>query len=237
MSGGVDSSVAAAAPLPQVMRSSACTWHCPRILVGACRFPRLLLFGRFRRCPPGLRRPRHSLLRLGLLQSASKKRSWTISSTPTSAAKPPTPAFAAHERIKFAALLERGVALGFDAVVTGHYAQLCDDGLLRRGRDPKDESYVLGVLDREQLRRSQFPVGDTENRRFARKLRRWDWARPIQPDSYDICFIPDGNTQAFLGAKIGRRPGRPLSIVIPGRKSVSTPECMSSRLASARALV
>ena len=120
----------------------------------------------------------------------------------------PNPCLRCNERIKFAALLERGVALGFDAVVTGHYAQLCDDGLLRRGRDPKkDQSYVLGVLDREQLRRSQFPVGDTEKPEIRKEAEEMGLGTANKPDSYDICFIPDGNTQAFLGAKIGRRPG------------------------------
>lgn len=120
----------------------------------------------------------------------------------------PNPCLRCNERIKFAALLERGVALGFDAVVTGHYALLADDGLLRRGRDPKkDQSYVLGVLDREQLRRSMFPVGDTEKPQIREEAREMGLGTANKPDSYDICFIPDGNTQAFLGAKIGRRPG------------------------------
>lgn len=119
----------------------------------------------------------------------------------------PNPCLRCNERIKFAALLERGVALGFDAVVTGHYA-LLNDGLLRRGRDPKkDQSYVLGVLDREQLRRSMFPVGDTEKPQIREEARELGLGTANKPDSYDICFIPDGNTQAFLGAKIGRRPG------------------------------
>ncbi|STB94119.1 tRNA 2-thiouridine(34) synthase MnmA [Corynebacterium amycolatum] len=120
----------------------------------------------------------------------------------------PNPCLRCNERIKFAALLERGLALGFDAVVTGHYALLGDDGLLRRGRDmKKDQSYVLGVLDREQLNHSLFPVGDTEKPEIREEARDMGLGTANKPDSYDICFIPDGNTQAFLGAKIGRRPG------------------------------
>ena len=120
----------------------------------------------------------------------------------------PNPCLRCNERIKFAALLERGLALGFDAVVTGHYALLGDDGLLRRGRDmKKDQSYVLGVLDREQLSHSLFPVGDTEKPEIREEARDMGLGTANKPDSYDICFIPDGNTQAFLGAKIGRRPG------------------------------
>ncbi|MFW2211739.1 tRNA 2-thiouridine(34) synthase MnmA [Corynebacterium amycolatum] len=120
----------------------------------------------------------------------------------------PNPCLRCNERIKFAALLERGIALGFDAVVTGHYALLGDDGLLRRGRDAKkDQSYVLGVLDREQLQRSMFPVGNTEKPEIREEARGMGLGTANKPDSYDICFIPDGNTKAFLGAKIGRRPG------------------------------
>ncbi len=119
----------------------------------------------------------------------------------------PNPCLRCNERIKFQALLERGIALGFDAVVTGHYAVLTD-GLLRRGKDPKkDQSYVLGVLDREQLRRSMFPVGDTEKPQIREEAKGMGLGTANKPDSYDICFIPDGNTQAFLGARIGRRPG------------------------------
>ncbi len=66
-----------------------------------------------------------------------------------------------NERIKFSALAARALALGFDAVATGHYARLAD-GRLRRAVDAdKDQSYVLGVLTAEQLSHALFPIGDT----------------------------------------------------------------------------
>ncbi|AKE40998.1 tRNA (5-methyl aminomethyl-2-thiouridylate)-methyltransferase [Corynebacterium kutscheri] len=125
----------------------------------------------------------------------------------------PNPCLRCNEKIKFAALLERGIALGFDAVVTGHYAQLTQpidggDGYLRRAVDPdKDQSYVLGVLGAHEIAHCMFPVGDTKKPQIRQEAAEKGFAVAKKPDSYDICFIPDGNTQAFLGARIGLRPG------------------------------
>lgn len=119
----------------------------------------------------------------------------------------PNPCLRCNEKIKFRALLERAMALGFDAVATGHYAKIID-GHLRRGDDPqKDQSYVLGVLTREELDHCMFPVGDTPKPQIREEAARHGFSVAKKPDSYDICFIPDGNTQAFLGKNIGLRPG------------------------------
>src|SRR5487761_402464 len=76
------------------------------------------------------------------------------------AGRTPNPCLRCNEKIKFAAVLDRAVALGFDAVCTGHYARL-DNGRLRRSADAaKDQSYVLAVLNREQLARAMFPLGE-----------------------------------------------------------------------------
>src|SRR5215510_11731458 len=73
----------------------------------------------------------------------------------------PNPCLRCNERIKFSAVLDRAVALGFDAVCTGHHARIVD-GHLYRSVDPgKDQSYVLAVLDRAQLARAMFPLGDS----------------------------------------------------------------------------
>ena len=81
------------------------------------------------------------------------------------AGRTPNPCLRCNEKIKFAAVLERGVALGFDAVATGHYARLGfagEDAELYRAADAaKDQSYVLGVLTQAQLRRSLFPLYGT----------------------------------------------------------------------------
>ncbi|MDO5076611.1 tRNA 2-thiouridine(34) synthase MnmA [Corynebacterium sp.] len=129
------------------------------------------------------------------------------------AGETPNPCLRCNEKIKFTALLERGIALGFDAIATGHYARLTQpvdggDGYLRRAIDPeKDQSYVLGVLGPEEISRCMFPVGDTRKPQIREEAAQLGFSVASKPDSYDICFIPDGNTQAFLGRSIGLRPG------------------------------
>ena len=119
----------------------------------------------------------------------------------------PNPCVRCNERIKFSALAVRALALGFDAVATGHYARL-SDGRLRRAVDrDKDQSYVLGVLTAEQLRHAVFPVGDTPKPQIREEAARRGLAVAEKPDSHDICFIPSGDTRAFLGARIGVRRG------------------------------
>ncbi|UVE95715.1 tRNA 2-thiouridine(34) synthase MnmA [Dietzia sp. B32] len=128
----------------------------------------------------------------------------------------PNPCLRCNERIKFEALLERGVALGFDAVATGHYARLSTEELpdgshrpvLRRAvDDAKDQSYVLGVLTPQQLAHSMFPLGDSLKSQVRAEAGTAGLPVASKPDSHDICFIPSGDTRAFLGARIGLRPG------------------------------
>jgi tRNA-specific 2-thiouridylase len=119
----------------------------------------------------------------------------------------PNPCVRCNERIKFSALATRALALGFDAVATGHYARL-SDGRLRRAVDrDKDQSYVLAVLTAGQLRHALFPIGDTPKPQIRAEAARRGLAVADKPDSHDICFIPSGDTRAFLGAKIGVRRG------------------------------
>lgn len=119
----------------------------------------------------------------------------------------PNPCVRCNETIKFSALSARALALGFDAVATGHYARL-SDGRLRRAVDrDKDQSYVLGVLTAEQLRHALFPIGDTPKSAIREEAALLGLAVAEKPDSHDICFIPSGDTRAFLGARIGVRPG------------------------------
>src|SRR6266571_666281 len=75
------------------------------------------------------------------------------------AGRTPNPCVRCNERIKFAAVLDRAMALGFDAVCTGHHARLVDGRLYRSVDEAKDQSYVLGVLTVEQLARAMFPLG------------------------------------------------------------------------------
>ncbi len=128
------------------------------------------------------------------------------------AGRTPNPCLRCNERIKFAAVLERAVALGFDAVATGHYARLESrpgGGVsLRRAADrAKDQSYVLGMLNQGQLSRCLFPIHDVEKPAVREEARRLGFGVARKPDSHDICFIADGDTQGFLGRYIDETPG------------------------------
>ena len=119
----------------------------------------------------------------------------------------PNPCVRCNERIKFSALASRALALGFDALATGHYARL-SEGRLRRAVDTdKDQSYVLAVLTADQLAHAMFPIGDTPKARIRHEAAQRGLAVAQKADSHDICFIPSGDTQAFLGARIGVRRG------------------------------
>jgi tRNA-specific 2-thiouridylase len=125
----------------------------------------------------------------------------------------PNPCMRCNERIKFAALLEKALALGFDAVCTGHYASLLTDeeGNLELHRSmalAKDQSYVLGVLTAEQLKHSMFPIGHTASKDEIRaEAAERGLSVAAKPDSYDICFIPEGDTQDWLAERLGSTAG------------------------------
>ncbi|MFD6699346.1 MULTISPECIES: tRNA 2-thiouridine(34) synthase MnmA [unclassified Microbacterium] len=128
------------------------------------------------------------------------------------AGRTPNPCLRCNEKIKFAALLERAMELGFDAVCTGHYATLVDgaDGLeLHRASDAaKDQSYVLGVLNAEQLAHTYFPLGSTPSKALVRaEAAERGLSVAQKPDSHDICFIPDGDTRGWLAEKVGAEQG------------------------------
>jgi tRNA-specific 2-thiouridylase len=122
----------------------------------------------------------------------------------------PNPCLRCNEKIKFAAVLERAMALGFDAVATGHYAQLVtgEDGLIEMHRAVdmgKDQSYVLGVLTQEQLAHSLFPLGDSRKEDVRVEAERRGLSVARKPDSHDICFISDGDTGGWLHEKLAER--------------------------------
>src|SRR4029453_10133932 len=71
----------------------------------------------------------------------------------------------------------------------------------------KDQSYVLGVLTADQLRNAFFPTGDTPKPQIREEAAHRGLAVAEKPDSHDICFIPSGDTRAFLGARIGVHRG------------------------------
>ena len=126
----------------------------------------------------------------------------------------PNPCLRCNEKIKFAAVLDRAVALGFDAVCTGHHARLeavpgaPELTRLVRSVDPaKDQSYVLAVLTSEQLSRAMFPLGDTTKDQVRKEAADRGLGVADKPDSHDVCFISDGDTRGFLQRQLGSAPG------------------------------
>jgi tRNA-uridine 2-sulfurtransferase len=132
------------------------------------------------------------------------------------AGRTPNPCLRCNEKIKFAAVLDRALALGFDAVVTGHHAQLVD-GRLTRSVDPaKDQSYVLAVLTEHQLAHAIFPLGDSTKTQVRAEAAARGLAVADKPDSHDICFIADGDTRGFLARQLGAQDG-PIVDAISGQ--------------------
>ncbi|MCB1279976.1 MAG: tRNA 2-thiouridine(34) synthase MnmA, partial [Salinibacterium sp.] len=123
------------------------------------------------------------------------------------------PCLRCNEKIKFAALMEKALDLGFDAVATGHYATIETDAdgnrELHRAADwAKDQSYVLGVLTADQLAHSMFPLGSTPSKAEVRaEAAARGFSVASKPDSHDICFIPDGDTRGWLAERVGAEPG------------------------------
>ena len=125
----------------------------------------------------------------------------------------PNPCIECNRHLKFDRLLRRAEQLGFDAVATGHHARVARESgewRLRRGADAaKDQSYVLYVLGQRQLERCLFPVGeltkaDVRERARARGLRTAD-----KPDSVEVCFVTaSGGREALLASRVGLHPGR-----------------------------
>jgi tRNA-specific 2-thiouridylase len=124
------------------------------------------------------------------------------------AGRTPNPCLRCNEKIKFSAVLDRAVALGFDAVCTGHYARIRDGILCQAVDQAKDQSYVLAVLTPAQLGRAMFPLGDTPKDRVRAEAARRGLAVADKPDSHDVCFIADGDTKAFLTRRLGQAPGQ-----------------------------
>lgn len=130
-----------------------------------------------------------------------------------SAGRTPNPCMRCNEKIKFAALLEKALDLGFDAVCTGHYATVLTDAdgnreLHRASAWAKDQSYVLGVLTSDQLAHSMFPLGATPSKAEVRaEAAERGFSVANKPDSHDICFIPDGDTRGWLAERVGAETG------------------------------
>ena len=124
----------------------------------------------------------------------------------------PNPCVECNRSIKFGRLLARADALGFDAVATGHHARVAraESGewrLLRGADDAKDQSYVLYMLGQRELRRTLLPVGDLTKAQVREHASRLSLRTAAKPESMDVCFIRRGERAAFLDARVPARTG------------------------------
>jgi tRNA-uridine 2-sulfurtransferase len=134
------------------------------------------------------------------------------------AGRTPNPCVTCNERVKYAALLARAVELGFDALATGHHARLRRHGApvvepgtgarLHRGADArKDQSYVLYMASPDQLAHTLLPVGELTKDRVRAIAAALGMRVASKPDSYEVCFVPGGDTRAYLAAHLDPAPG------------------------------
>ena len=211
MSGGVDSSVAAALLLDDGHDVTGVTlrlWAGAAVDVGCCSEAEI----------DDARRVAHQL---GIDHVA-----WTFTDefdaqvvapyvAAHAAGRTPNPCIECNRHLKFGRLLRRAAALGFDAVATGHHARIePGDGsggfVLRRGADvAKDQSYVLYVLGQDALARCLFPVGRLTKAEVRAHASSLGLVTAGKPDSQDVCFITTGGgREAFLAPRITLHPAR-----------------------------
>ena len=127
------------------------------------------------------------------------------------AGRTPNPCVRCNERVKYTALLARARAMGFDALATGHHVRLRHDGgrwrLLRAADAGKDQTYVLYMADQDQLSHTLWPVGEHPKPALRAMAVERGLITARKPDSHDICFIPSGDLGAYLRPRLGHRPG------------------------------
>lgn len=131
------------------------------------------------------------------------------------AGRTPNPCIECNRHLKFDRLLARAGALGFDHLATGHHARVvtADDGTFRlaRGADAaKDQSYVLSMLGQDALARTTFPVGVLAKDEVRALAARLGLGTAAKPDSQEVCFIPSASSgrTTFLARRVALTPGR-----------------------------
>jgi tRNA-specific 2-thiouridylase len=119
----------------------------------------------------------------------------------------PNPCMECNRHVRWSLLLGEALSLGADQMATGHYARVQPDAgdlLLLRGTDPeKDQSYVLSVLNQEQLRRAVFPLGDMTKAQVRDEARRRHLPVAERSESQDLCFLGGGDYREFLSRHLG----------------------------------
>jgi tRNA-specific 2-thiouridylase len=121
----------------------------------------------------------------------------------------PNPCIECNRNIKFGLLLAKALSMNFDYLVTGHYARIekgaSGRSLLKKSFDKKkDQSYVLYTLNQEQLRHIIFPLGELAKEDVRKIAGEYGLANALKKESQDICFIPDGDYGAFMEQRTGK---------------------------------
>ena len=128
------------------------------------------------------------------------------------AGETPNPCVECNRTMKFGRLLDRADQLGFEEVATGHHARVVDTRhgpAIARGLDPgKDQSYVLYMLGRREIERTRLPIGEMTKAHVRARAHELGLRTAAKQESMDVCFITNGGRSAFLGDRIERRPGR-----------------------------
>ena len=139
----------------------------------------------------------------------------------------PNPCMMCNRHIRFGALLDKALALGADKLATGHYAQVQQDKTgryqLLRGVDAhKDQSYVLSVLNQQQLSHALFPVGGIPKPEVRELARRFNLPVADRSDSQDLCFLAGDDYRNFLQRNAPQLVSQPGDIVTPEGKTLGT---------------
>jgi tRNA-uridine 2-sulfurtransferase len=157
-----------------------------------------------------------------------------------STGRTPLPCAHCNSDLKFSTLLERARGFGAESVATGHYARIdrADDGtwLLKRSADPdKDQSYFLFSLTQDQLAGAMFPVGALSKLEVRAEARRLGLTVADKPDSQEICFVPDGDYAEFVEpAQRSRCRDRHTALCAEHRRGVGTRDRRSAQSPGAR---
>ena len=126
------------------------------------------------------------------------------------AGRTPNPCIDCNRELKFGALLDRALTLGYDYIATGHYARVAYDAesgryrLLRGAERRKDQSYVLYTMTQRQLAHTKFPLGDRNKPEIRELAEQLSFCNARKHDSQDICFVPDGDYVKFMEQYTGK---------------------------------
>jgi tRNA-specific 2-thiouridylase len=216
MSGGVDSSIAAALMLERGHDVVGMTMA----LYDASSSPRK---GRGGTCcsPAEIDLARQACERLGIPHYTVDERSRFTEAVlddfvrEYAAGRTPNPCARCNQHVKFTPLLERAAALGAERLVTGHYARVLDGALCRGIDQGKDQSYFLFAMGKAALARVDFPLGSWSKDRVREKARDLGLPNAATPDSQELCFVPGGDHGEVVEAR-ARALGIDPEVLAPG---------------------